>query len=442
MTKRRYFPCLRVLLAIAWATALASCGGNCALDEKAPRLASSAPAPVSRDLAVDIYVDSTLSMKGFLVRGVYSCFEQTLEAIERTIEKGWPRVTPTFHRFGTRIGDIRTPLHVAAADRFFYTDPEYNQRTFIENVVEGADVNHLSIVMTDLFQDEADVSRLTGAIRDKYINNKLAVGVLAIRSQFNGLVYDVGTRNYTFQYASGDAVSEQFRPFYLLIMGEHSDVQNFYVKMLESGLSRFPETHFVIFTEHLDDPSVSFKNAHMTFTKGLVQVGGLLRRVSDDEAGQFKLTGGASHFVAHLHFAPLPYMLPFDEGAIPGDISAWKCVKGKLVDEQAATGALQVTGRVEKPGELVVEEKIDGSKLNGEGIYSFRVVLHPRTHLPEWVDQWDMDPNQIEGWRSHPEKFDGSRTFNLKPILKDLMDTMTEERNPELGQLVCYVRKG
>ncbi|HKV42198.1 MAG TPA: hypothetical protein VJX67_23550 [Blastocatellia bacterium] len=442
MTKRKCrFHCF---MALALSAALASfgCDPGSMLQEAAPRVYGAPLAAVSHDLSVDVYIDSTLSMKGFLVPGVYSYYEQTLVAIERTLEKGWSQVNPAFHRFGTKIGDINGRLHVVAAKPPFYTDREYNKKTFIENVIKAADTTHLTVIVTDLFQDEADVSKLTGGLKQKYVRGNLAIGVLAIKSQFRGEVYDVGTKNYAFPYSCGEAPPERFRPFYLLILGGYSDVENFFVKMADSALSKFPQTHFVIFSEHLDSPAVSFANGRIVSLKGLVQVGGLLTRVKDDDARQLRLRGERGQFVANLNLNSLPNTLPFNQTSLDARVTAWKCVKGKLVEDKAAVGGLKVKSHVEQAGQLTVEEQIDASRLSGDGIYCFRVVLHPSSYLPDWVDQWDMDPNQIEDWRVHPERFDGSRTFNLRPLLKDLMDTMTEERDPELGELVCYVRKG
>ena len=80
--------------------------------------------------------------------------------------------------------------------------------------------------MTDLFQDRRDVNLLVSQLKDKYIKNGLEVGLLGLRSEFNGKVYNLGTTPIL--YRSTPDNPETFRPFYLLVLGRHADIAHYF----------------------------------------------------------------------------------------------------------------------------------------------------------------------------------------------------------------------
>src|SRR3712207_4929508 len=57
-------------------------------------------------LTVDIYLDVTLSMRGFIVTGISSNYEQMLQFLERAAQRGWDTGRVTFYRFGSRIESV------------------------------------------------------------------------------------------------------------------------------------------------------------------------------------------------------------------------------------------------------------------------------------------------------------------------------------------------
>jgi hypothetical protein len=189
---------------------------------------------VSDTLSVDVFLDGTLSMKGFTVPGVTSRYVQTIQLLERAAQKGWDKGSVIFYKFGSRIDPIAGRAYLEAAKPSFYSSPREFQKTYIEKVIDfprgyvppaggiitGDNLpngDNLKVIVTDLFQDSADVALLTKSLKENYLAKNLAVGVLGIKSEFAGKVYDVGPVNYTFDYASGDS-PEKFRPFYVLIL--------------------------------------------------------------------------------------------------------------------------------------------------------------------------------------------------------------------------------
>lgn len=126
-----------------------------------------------------------------------------------------------FHKFGTTVAELPGRDYLQAQHQAFYLDSHLNRETLIQNVIDQISTDRMTIIVTDLFQTDVDVNLLTREIKQKFITNGLAVGILGIKSEFNGEVYDVGPNNYTFHYESDNTSPATFRPFYVLAFGNH-----------------------------------------------------------------------------------------------------------------------------------------------------------------------------------------------------------------------------
>ncbi|MFL6335834.1 MAG: hypothetical protein ACJ754_21195 [Pyrinomonadaceae bacterium] len=436
---------MRILLLAGVCLLLAS-GFKC---DRAQRTAALPPndepqvGGVSDSIAVDVYLDATLSMKGFIVPGVSSNYERTLQLLERAAQKGWNHGTATFYKFGTRIDPVGGRGYLEGSRPDFYTNPDLYRRTFIENVIDAANPDNLTVVVTDLFQNAADVSLLTRKLKEKYLEKGLAVGVLGVRSHFDGTVYDVGIRNYSFPYKSGSEQAERFRPFYVLILGRHPDVARYFETLKVSGLEGFP-TNFEIFSRHLATRLASFSDGRVEAVERMVQVSNLLAAgVQEGRAKQFVVREGTPpHFAATFGYEGLPYVMPFPAGALSYEVTAWHCAGDRLEGSGAPPQAFHVTGAALTGDRITLEAQVDASALAANEIYCYRVVLRPREYqAPAWVTEWDMPVENVEHWKQKPADFNGATTFNLKPFLEDLSETVVQLYQPKVGEVYFYFQK-
>ena len=414
-------------------------------------------AEISEELAVDLFLDATLSMRGFILPEAESRYEQTLQLLERAAQTGWKEAHLTVYRFGSAIEPIGSSAYLAAGRPKFYEDPRFFERTLIERVItfpedstsNGAPTSgiadRLKVIVTDLFQNDGDVSLLTRNMKEKYLEKNLAVGVLGIKSEFDGKVYDVGTGNYNFEYKSGDA-EERFRPFYVLVLGKHLDVEHFYESLVKSGLDDFPAKEFVIFSRYLARRLASFEESRIVSTEKIMGVQGLLRpgprtgrmkqlRLSDREA--------TASLEAKLRSSLMKHVVGAQSGPLEPKITAWKVRDDRLEESDVAGRAFSVErSELEKDG-LGIKVKLSSLGLPGDGVYCFKIVLRPRGYeMPGWVSAWDMPRREIEKWRQRPADFGGGTTYNLEPFLTDLWDTIVRLHSPKLGELYCYVQRG
>jgi hypothetical protein len=412
----------------------------------------------SDNLHADIYLDATLSMKGFIVPGSSTYYQQTIPLLESSVEKGWPGGTVTFNKFGTRISPLDGRIFLDAGRVNFYTDSEVNLKTHIENVIESANTDNLTLIVTDLFQDNVDVNLLTSRIKTKYVTKSLGVGVMSIRSEFDGTVYDVGPNNYSFSYKSNDEDPSTFRPFYILALGRHVDIERYFSVLSQSGLERFSEKHVLIFSRYLTANIPSFNDASEITSIKLAQVRSLLPLdTKDGRVIQFRIRGTppAASFAATFKYSGLPYTLQAGSPNLLSEVGAFHCrpkPKGEdnsnrppdtLIESSEAGRALKVTKATLSGTELRLEAEVTPSLLPEDATYCYKVVLRPQEYqLPNWISDWDMDDKKVEEWKREPASFNGSLTYNLKHFLTNLWATTLEVHKPKVAEVYCYIQRG
>lgn len=405
-------------------------------------------ADASDRLSVDIYLDSTLSMQGFLVRGESSYYQEFLPMLERAAINTWGNGLISFYSFGSKIEPIQGRGHLAAVKKEFYANPHYFEKTYIEKVIDRANAENLTVIVTDLFQNDADVTLLNQKLRDKYISRSLAIGVLGIKSEFAGTVYDVGRGNHSFSYISGEAEPDQRRPFYTLILGQHANINRYYDALKSAGLDSFPVWNFVILSRYLVNPVSSFDNGRLVSANRIVEVGGLLSpdaRRRDKSAKQFVLRGssGKASFIAVLKHLGLEHTVSFNAADLDVRTSVWKSQPDGLVESEAASRAIKINSATLFENEVRIEVEIAAASLPGNGIYCLKTVVHPKQFtMPSWVTEWDMPSRLIERWARNPAEFNGATTFNLKPFLDDLLQTTIQLNRPKLAEFNCYIKRG
>lgn len=409
---------------------------------------------VSDALRVDLFFDATLSMKGFVSTETTSSYQQTIPSLERGVIEGWNGGQATFYKFGDDIAPLPGRAYLDAVKPAFYADSKYNTKTLIERVIDQANPAHLTVIVSDLFQDNADVNQLSDRLKQKFIANNLAVGVYAIRSQFAGQVYDVGPDNYTFGYKSGDE-SSSYRPFYLLAFGSHADIAHYFDVLAKSGLNNFPETHALIFSRHLTALPASFAGAKLKSADRISEMSSsnLLSGVyRGDRVKAFKISSGKTEAKLGLELpynAALGNVMPHGS-ELTAEVTAWKgedtgAPELALAENHQAQRAFRASARLlpeQGPfGTLDLRAELKVTELPAGGIYRYRVQLRPTKYaLPEWVARWNMRGEEIRAWHLRPQDFDGSKTYNLENFLGTLQGALLGTTPPKVCDVYFYIR--
>ena len=450
MEKRTFvFHVLLLLVLLSFS----ACGSR-QICEPAPQDTRSPFPALSQSLKVDVFLDGTVSMKGFIVPGTATRYQRTLPLLENSVERGWPDRQIAFYKFGTTVAELPEREYLKAQQTGFYAGNVLSRDTLIQNVIQQAAPDKLTVVVTDLFQKDVDVNLLTNQIKEKYIKQGLAVGVLGIKSEFGGRIYDVGPNNYAFDYRSDDSNAATFRPFYVLAFGGHADVNRYFDEMFKGGLRQMPETQAVIISQHLTSKPASFEDAVITDIAKLQQVSGLLPPdVADRRVEQFRISDASvpqASFTAKLKYNALDYRMPLESPALETEVEGYMC--GAAGGEGADTQRLVLNEDVERAfavkeaalNEATIDLKAEVTPafLPAAGIYCFKVTLRPKEFKnPAWFKDWNMDVGQVEVWKRSPRDFNGATTFNLETFLTNLWATTRQQHRPHVAEFYCYVRK-
>lgn len=423
------------------------------------------PGALSNTLVARIYVDATLSMQGFVNPGS-TRYTQILRPLESAITTGeWQNRRVEFFRFGTQVEAIIRNNYLQATAPEFYENTNINLETRIQEVIDfetqevingerannsienrGAyveseekindsnEVSRLVIIVTDLFQQNSDINLLVNQLREKYIEKGFEIGLLGLRSHFDGTVYDTGMRGTPIPYQSDLRDTETFRPFYLLVLGRHADIAHYFDRLTGRG---FLEAETVIFSRYLVESLASFEGALIDPLSHLGRVE-TLGNSQNSRLKQFRILRDpdTAGFSAILRCTSLPYAMSFDNSKkLKASVIAKTRSGGQDEESLVAQKCLKVTSSVSKNGlrnELTVDFSLTPRSLK-RGIYLYEVILSPNIdgyRAPDWCQVWDMGLER-----------DGSKTLNLVNFVRDLSQVTAQIHRPKIARFYCYIEK-
>lgn len=401
----------------------------------------------SDTITVDIYLDATSSMKGFVDTETPSFYQRSLPLLESAATEGWKNSQVSFYKFGTTVEPLPNRGYLAARDSKFYGLTKEGDKTFLEKIVDSAQPTHLSVITTDLFQDNSDVNQVAGKIKDKFISQNLAVGIFAVKSQFKGTVYDVGPGNAKFPYSNQANDDNSMRPFYLIVLGAHADIEHYFNQLKQGEMKNFPVKTAIIFSPYLGKPAIAFRDALVSDNNKVSDITGTLsgKNPNSEQFKDFYIAGKPAQatFTVKYDYELLPYTIGFNPN-IKAEISSLTC--SNSANPSGGNRALQVKNLFFNQTENSVSVEFTGeltlSEIPDKGIYPYKITLFPQEFvLPAWINEWDMDISPLEKWKQSPELFEGFKTYNLKNFLSTLWMTTQRFQKPVLSeQFVVFSR--
>lgn len=200
--------------------------------------------PEKKDqLDIDIYLDATTSMEGFAVNNS-SVYSQFLDQLEASALTAWKKADTRFYMFGQTIQPInRNKFLSAKSDHSFYHEKGIFLQTYIDSVVQHTDAKRLSVVITDLFQNEGDVNTMATQFKDKCFTQGVEVGIIGIKSEFNGTVFDVPYSPHGFPLTTNE------RPFYAIVFGNKYNMELMFDALKVRPFVK--EEQFLIVSSHI-----------------------------------------------------------------------------------------------------------------------------------------------------------------------------------------------
>lgn len=399
----------------------------------------------TKALNVDIYFDGTPSMIGYVKTGANTSYGQVVPLLEQATTRSWPNGQVSFYKFGNEITKLDGREFLKASTTSFYEYNEYFKNTCIDKVIDNAMLKNLTVIVTDLFENESDTNLLNKKLKDKYLASNMSIGVLGIKSQFEGVVYDIGIDKSNIQYSSGTDVG-RFRPFYVLVLGKPMDVIKYVENLKKSGLSKIPEANFSLNTSNIVSPLSNLNDSVLVTKEKLAVVNNLVEKDGTNNIKQFRVKKKEDEawFTAKLKYTQLPYIRKFDTKQIETQLVAKVFDNDKLQGVTNLSNAVKISNIKVKDTELQFDVKLSVKDLPLNKICYFEFSLLPKSEAfeePQWISSWNMNPSKMKEWIEKPEAFDGGTTINLERFINGLWESNIEINKPRIANCYFYIVK-
>jgi len=445
------------ILAILLATfGLFSCNGTVHEDLACPLpKLQTETATTSGNPDINIYLDGSGSMLGY-VQDPGGNYVEALEILDDTVDNA------KYYRIGDP-KKLGKEDYLKAKNAEFYdgSNPRYPKVSSpIHQALESpssAGTENLTIIVSDLEQNDGDIDRITEEIQKRYFNKTqgYAVGVWAVKSQFNGKIYAANGRPlFTYNTEQlGKKSTGKYRPFYILFIGKEQRIKNYFDKIAQ----RKPEgSHLLIVSaNNLISQAITLPNrdnlpklpteVKRQFVLADSQVSIGLEKPDTEPYEILEIVDSAVKDVTINGYEitlPLPkYGLPINPEKLE--------LRTKISTFDTKKGAFSKSSNTNLSKVLTVENfqfEPDQEKLNYSTMIQAKELTEPNIHLfevdviarsleePDWWKDWDA--------KSRQGSQDGSKTLGIARLMRKLADQTLElisddQNQPVVGRL-CY----
>lgn len=390
------------------------------------------PLQVPEHPDVDVFFDASLSMSGYTTIAAGNLYR---ELPDELMDIGSSMGNINFYSFGNSIKQLKGSEYRAFINPAAYTELENS----IKNVIDSTTPEHLTIVVTDLFETDAAWSVISSKIQDKYFKNKCSVAVVGLKSPFYGTIYDVGLDAAKFDYNSGSDPNK-YRPVYMLVMGPNVHVNAFLKRCKEknvgSGNLQIVKLSSALMAEKSADassmPELDIKNAVERES---------LELPKDSNAVEYKIPSldEEVEIIRSFKYIPDGYGCQLDFNKLKPQVKVnYYDKESGAWNSRAATGFnVTVVPNEEEVDVYDVhivfnpKESLEPSSVNG--VMVMLVPEYDGLVLPDWISQWNLPSGVAAG-----SGLDGSKTINLLRTVGSLKDSVLSTGTPSLINLVMY----
>ncbi|NJM75101.1 MAG: hypothetical protein HC852_04085 [Acaryochloridaceae cyanobacterium RU_4_10] len=430
--------------AIATAFLLTACGPQqqqISCESPAPKAAAANLNP-SSDIQLSVLIDGTPSMQGYVNGLSDSRYNKTLQLIDSASSTGWNRAGTSvkYYRFGTQKQPIDRETYLRAQLPAFYQGGANFSVSRIDAALSEPSPDGLSVIVTDLYQKDADVRLVQNQLAQRFLEKGQAIGVLGVKSEFKGSIYDVGLTGQSFTYSTASKSSQSFHPFYVILLGSYGNVNRFFEQLKRNGLSDVEHQFEIFYPQPIQQPAMLDPNGIKgNSRKDLIQPKALndgqvvVRKQNAQDPVQFFVMSSktqATPLPVEIPYKPLDNVLPLDPTAIAVKATAEQYQKKSKNFQPINAQGIQLTDWKVAPQSIQFQSKFQADALE-KGIYRFTFDASPSDLAePAWWAKWNASEGSLSG----------DKTNNLLPFLRGLRLSTVElmkQQNPVIARL-CY----
>ncbi len=399
---------------------------------------------VSDKLTVRIYFDATSSMSGFTAVRSNAGFVGFVQKLEQAFAIGWKSSAIECYKFGLKISRLPgNRCYLLPTERGFYDLSTKDDVTRIDLVLDGIDGSALTVILTDLYQDDADLGAIFQSAKRTVFARNLSIGIVGIMSPYSGTVYDIGLNKDVREW-------KKERPFYALVVGQKGDVIRCFEELSSAPISVPRERMLILSTDLLEQP-LNWDTAARLEPDRVAEDDRLIpggRRTAWSKGIRLQSTDAPCNLRIRVvpEFSPFhPTFDPARAGALftKLDLRLLRNGKGTPVPPDGATakfsGAFQPKDS-RQDGRAAVDVTWQPRRFlrNGDYLLEVRVGFDPAgIRFPPFVSSWSVPVGDALAG----DRFDGSKTQNLKELILGLWRIMLEQYGDWLGAYYLYFHK-
>jgi hypothetical protein len=372
-----------------------------------------------------IFVDASGSMAGY-VNSSGSKYADVINSLDSIFD---PQQTKYFSFDSTAKSINRDTFFESARQPSFYQGKDSKIDLAIDS--EQGHKSSLVVVVTDLEQDKGDVNRIVQKLATYIQKPNSAVGLIGIKSNFNGTVYNLNNSHFSYS---------KERPFYLLAIGNEAEVTNLIGK-IKKKFEKSAQT--LIFRHQLPGDELAYlkvPGAKVESLRGKLSIPQSLQQDIRIERGDQPIELLEIDKRAREPLTGLNYQLQFSEGedkTVPAlstnrvqvtKVLAYDPKTKKMEENTTATKALKLN-LTQQGKTATVNVTIDAQDLP-VGMYYMTADL-PTTGL--------MIPNGWKDWHQDINKSrnnDGSKTMGLLDFIDSLGNKVSEQQR--IAGRLCF----
>ncbi len=309
----------------------------------------------------------------------------------------------------------------------------------IDQVIDSKSVctgNNLAVIITDLYQKESYIEPLVQKLTRKCLEGRYAVGVWGIKSQFKGTIFDRDIEDGSAEYSTVGKPIGEYKPFYLIILGKHHDVEALYENLHNS----------VEFLNH-DNENFNILSPYLVNTPSVLDIEtapekadlNCLRNKKNEIRAYATPTArnSTSAWVkTSFKYSLLKYSPPLLGSKFDIEVAKVETFTANKFVECANVKKDTVSVIVANKGNNTLSLEVKNNiKELPEGIYRYEIIVRPSEDsykLPEWWTLWGTeDPTRDPLWK----------TLHQRLFLRSLWKAYYELSKPMLGKFYYIVGK-
>ena len=376
---------------------------------------------------IDVNIDGTLSMQGF-AKPASGGYAQLLMDVDRSLANLWGQSNTRYYKFGAKSDPItQRPVYLEASRLGFYSGSGNYAKTRIDEVLRRGTPSALTVVVTDLYQQDMNIEAIQDAIRRRQFPRQAALGVWRWMVSFDGTIYD---------YALGKNVGQRYaglRPLYILAVAPEPILKQ-WKKSLDQTLSGTKPDFLAISSNLVENP-----NSWLRIEK----TERLARKKSDLTANIpytiLRPSANCSDAILEVSpslrpstFSAISFTPGINLANIRVDLFAVVQVKDKTILDPRKGVSATLEGASDRnshksqtsPVSPNIRIVVDCLAFRNETTFILRVreIASPEAFsLPAWVALTSVTSAQINDLLARRDPLWGQRTLNLFPFVSDMV---------------------